>query len=83
MSSQHLSITFIIVRIEAVRHCRWVDEVLPEAPWIITEQFIEKYQIDYVAHDEEPYLSAGHDDVYALCKHLGMLVFNLDDRTWA
>ena len=24
-------------RIEMVRRCKWVDEVLPKAPWIITE----------------------------------------------
>lgn len=60
-----------IERIEAVQHCRWVDEVLPGAPWVIEEDFIHKYQIDYVAHDEAPYLSSGHDDVYALCKRFG------------
>lgn len=65
----------IIARIEAVRHCRWVDEVFSEAPWVIDEQFINEHQIDYVAHDEEPYLSGGHDDVYSLCKRLGMSHF--------
>ena len=29
-------------RCEAVRHCRWVDEVVPEAPWVIDAAFIEK-----------------------------------------
>ncbi|EPS97314.1 hypothetical protein FOMPIDRAFT_101252 [Fomitopsis schrenkii] len=58
-------------RCEAVRHCRWVDEVVPEAPWVITEEFLEKYQIDYVAHDEDPYVSAGIDDVYGYCKSQG------------
>lgn len=62
---------FIVIRIEAVRHCRWVDEVLTDIPWVITEQFIDKYQIDYVAHDEEPYVSAGHDDTYAFAKQAG------------
>lgn len=58
-------------RCEAVRHCRWVDEVVPEAPWIIDRDFIEKYKIDFVAHDVDPYGSAGHDDVYAFCKMQG------------
>ncbi len=61
-------------RCEAVRHCRWVDEVVPDAPWIIDPAFLEKYNIDYVAHDDEPYLSAGHDDVYAFVKTLGLSV---------
>jgi choline-phosphate cytidylyltransferase len=59
-------------RCEAVRHCRWVDQVVPEAPWVIDAAFMEKYNIDYVAHDEEPYLSAGHDDVYAFVKSIGL-----------
>lgn len=46
-------------RLEAVRHCRWVDQVVPDAPWVITPDFLEKYQIDYVAHDEDPYKSEG------------------------
>ncbi|KXN84849.1 putative choline-phosphate cytidylyltransferase [Leucoagaricus sp. SymC.cos] len=58
-------------RIEMVRHCRWVDEVFSDIPWTVDEDFLNKHQIDYVAHDEVPYLSAGHDDVYALVKRLG------------
>lgn len=58
-------------RCEAVRHCRWVDEVVQEAPWVIDADFLDKWEIDYVAHDEDPYLSAGHDDVYALSKSQG------------
>eukprot|EP01018_Ginkgo_biloba_P015716 Gb_20962 [translate_table: standard] len=42
-------------RYESLRHCRWVDEVVPDAPWVITQEFIEKHQIDYVAHDALPY----------------------------
>ncbi|THH33288.1 hypothetical protein EUX98_g937 [Antrodiella citrinella] len=58
-------------RCESVRHCRWVDEVVPDAPWVIDQEFLDKYKIDYVAHDEDPYGSAGHDDVYAYCKLQG------------
>ena len=55
-------------RCESIRHCRWADEVIPEAPWVITPEFLEKYKIDYVAHDEDPYAAVGHDDVYSLVK---------------
>jgi choline-phosphate cytidylyltransferase len=48
-----------------------VDEVVPEAPWVIDEAFIKKFDIDYVAHDEVPYADAGHDDVYGYVKSLG------------
>ena len=58
-------------RCEAARHCRWVDEVIPDCPWVIDASFLAKYNIDYVAHDDEPYLSAGHEDVYAFVKSLG------------
>ncbi|KAH9922341.1 uncharacterized protein BXZ73DRAFT_79735 [Epithele typhae] len=58
---------------EAVRHCRWVDEIIPDAPWVLDAAFIEKiqHQIDYVAHDEDPYASGVHDDVYAFVKNAG------------
>ena len=55
-------------RCESIRHCRWADEVIPDAPWVITPEFLEKYKIDYVAHDEDPYAAVGHDDVYSLVK---------------
>ncbi|KAI0063271.1 hypothetical protein BV25DRAFT_1907065 [Artomyces pyxidatus] len=61
-------------RCEAVRHCRWVDEVVPEAPWVIGPDFLEKHAIDYVAHDEDPYVSAGHEDVYGFAKSQGKFV---------
>ncbi|KAJ7718597.1 cholinephosphate cytidylyltransferase [Mycena maculata] len=61
-------------RLEAARHCRWVDEIVAEAPWIIDQAFLDKYQIDYVAHDEEPYASSGHEDVYSYCKSLGKFI---------
>jgi choline-phosphate cytidylyltransferase len=52
-----------------------VDKIVPEAPWVITPEFIEKYQIDYVAHDEDPYASAGIGDVYQTVKDLGTTSF--------
>ncbi|KAG6818471.1 hypothetical protein H0H93_004718, partial [Arthromyces matolae] len=61
-------------RLEAVRHCRWVDEVVAEAPWVIDEAFLKKYEIDYIAHDEVPYASVDHDDVYAYVKNQGKFI---------
>lgn len=58
-------------RCEAVRHCRWVDHVVADAPWTITQDFIDKYAIDYVAHDDAPYVSVGTDDVYSYVKSHG------------
>lgn len=33
---------------------RWVDEVIPDAPWVINQEFLDKHRIDYVAHDSLP-----------------------------
>ena len=42
-------------RYESLRHCKWVDEIIEDAPWTITQEFIELHKIDYVAHDALPY----------------------------
>nr|BAU37040.1 choline-phosphate cytidylyltransferase [Chlamydomonas asymmetrica] len=53
-------------RYESLRHCAWVDEVVRDAPWVINMEFLEKHDIDYVAHDDLPYADASGscDDVY-------------------
>ncbi|KAI5446233.1 T-complex protein 1 subunit alpha [Lathyrus oleraceus] len=53
-------------RYESLRHCKWVDEVIPDVPWVINQEFIDKHQIDYVAHDSLPYAdtSGAGKDVY-------------------
>ncbi|GAV83846.1 CTP_transf_2 domain-containing protein [Cephalotus follicularis] len=60
-------------RYESLRHCRWVDEVIPDAPWVITQEFLDKHQIDYVAHDSLPYADASGagKDVYEFVKSAG------------
>ncbi|OVA02826.1 Cytidyltransferase-like domain [Macleaya cordata] len=60
-------------RYESLRHCRWVDEVIPDAPWVITQEFIDKHKIDYVAHDSLPYADASGagKDVYEFVKAVG------------
>ncbi|KAI7864398.1 hypothetical protein BDF14DRAFT_1875933 [Spinellus fusiger] len=58
-------------RYEAVRHCKWVDEVITDAPWIIDQEFLDVHRIDYVAHDAEPYQSRESGDVYAFVKDQG------------
>ncbi|GAA5888302.1 hypothetical protein JCM6882_008574 [Rhodosporidiobolus microsporus] len=58
-------------RYESMRHVRWVDEVVEDAPWSVDADFMEKHQIDYVAHDEEPYISSTSTDVYSFVKSIG------------
>lgn len=58
-------------RYESVANCKWVDEVIEDAPWQVDADFIEKHKIDYVAHDEEPYVSLDSSDVYSYAKSQG------------
>ncbi|GMN56008.1 hypothetical protein TIFTF001_025125 [Ficus carica] len=60
-------------RYESLRHCRWVDEVIPNAPWVVTKEFLDKHRIDYVAHDSLPYADASGagKDVYEFVKSVG------------
>lgn len=66
-------------RAETVRHCRWVDEVIPNCPWIVTKEFLAAHNIDYVAHDDEPYGADEGDDIYAPIKREGK--FLVTERT--
>lgn len=61
-------------RYDAVRHCRYVDEVVADAPWVLTPEFLAKHHIDFVAHDDIPYSSQGSDDVYGWLKRDGKFV---------
>ncbi|KAI1465958.1 choline-phosphate cytidylyltransferase [Daldinia caldariorum] len=58
-------------RAETLRHCKWVDEVVENCPWIVTPEFLEKHRIDYVAHDDIPYGADEGDDIYAPIKKAG------------
>jgi hypothetical protein len=57
-------------------NARWVDEVLKDAPWVITGEFLDKHNIDFVAHDDLPYAdnSGQADDVYGPVSCSGRLL---------
>eukprot|EP00331_Platyophrya_macrostoma_P034524 CAMPEP_0176461532 /NCGR_PEP_ID=MMETSP0127-20121128/34719_1 /TAXON_ID=938130 /ORGANISM="Platyophrya macrostoma, Strain WH" /LENGTH=184 /DNA_ID=CAMNT_0017853259 /DNA_START=20 /DNA_END=574 /DNA_ORIENTATION=+ len=67
------------MRATSIKHCKWADEVICPCPWVITPEFLEQHKIDYVAHDDEPYVSAGSTDIYADVKKLGK--FRATQRT--
>ncbi|KIP10006.1 hypothetical protein PHLGIDRAFT_28695 [Phlebiopsis gigantea 11061_1 CR5-6] len=50
-----------VERCELVRHCRWVDEVVEDAPWRIDDAFLSAYRIDYVAIDEGASIDPAYD----------------------
>ncbi|KAJ7583246.1 cholinephosphate cytidylyltransferase [Mycena floridula] len=41
-----------VERCEAIRHCRWVDEVAADAPWRVDDLLLNRRKIDYVAIEE-------------------------------
>jgi ethanolamine-phosphate cytidylyltransferase len=61
-------------RLTMVSACKFVDEVLPGCPYIMSSQYldwvIEKYKIDYVVHGDDPCIVDGKD-VYAAAKAAG------------
>jgi glycerol-3-phosphate cytidylyltransferase-like family protein len=43
-----------------------------DAPWVIDQAFLQKHQIDYVAHDEDPHAGSNwSEDVYRFAKSTG------------
>ena len=49
-----------------------MDEIVTDAPWVITPEFLEKHKIDFVAHDALPYSDASGqaNDVYDFVSRL-------------
>lgn len=41
-----------VERCEALRHVKWVDEIVPNAPWVLDDAFMINKRIDYVALEE-------------------------------
>ncbi|KAL2932558.1 Ethanolamine-phosphate cytidylyltransferase [Bienertia sinuspersici] len=62
-------------RLALVGGLKWVDEVIPNAPYAITEQFMKtlfkEYKIDYIIHGDDPCLLPDGSDAYALAKKAG------------
>jgi len=67
-----------IERSEQLRHLRWVDEVVQDAPAIINESFLGRLQIDFVAIEEgasvNPAISRARLSGYDIVKSLGKAI---------
>jgi len=63
-----------VERQEAVLGCRFVDEIVPYSPYIMTEEYIERIMkeknIDFFVHGDDPCIVDGKD-VYETAKQMG------------
>ena len=61
-------------RLSVVEACKWVDEVVPNVPYVMSEDYInwiiDEYDIDYIVHGDDPCIVNGKD-VYAVAKAKG------------
>lgn len=69
-------------RAELVRHCRWTDEVIKDAPWELTMEFLDERAIDFVAVEEGASVDPSYDKVRVraydeLKKHGNLFTFSL------
>ncbi|OMJ74349.1 hypothetical protein SteCoe_26738 [Stentor coeruleus] len=60
-------------RAESVRQCKWVDEVICPCPWVSTLDFMNTHNINYICHDNTPYIMGADitGDVYYPSKQAG------------
>ena len=63
-------------RFEQLRGCKFVDEVIRDAPYELTKEWVDKlvreYGIDYIVHGDDACLTADGKDAYAYAKELGL-----------
>lgn len=61
-------------RAESLAHCKYVDEIIENVPWIITDEFIKNHKIDFIAHDDAPYSHGDCADIYEKFKRRGVFI---------
>ena len=61
-------------RLAMVASCKWVDEVVPNVPYVMNDEYlawvIQRYHIDYVVHGDDPCIVDGRD-VYESAQRAG------------
>jgi len=67
-----------VERCELLRHCRWADEIITDAPWTIEDAFVIAKRIDYVALEEGSSVNPEFDKArlkgYDSLKKLGRVI---------
>ncbi|KAI9249653.1 hypothetical protein BY458DRAFT_590402 [Sporodiniella umbellata] len=59
-------------RYAAVAACKWVDEVVPDAPYNTTVEILEQYNIDFCVHGDDITTMADGTDCYQAVKDAGL-----------
>jgi len=61
-------------RLAMVASCKWVDEVVPNVPYVMNDEYlawvIQRYRIDFVVHGDDPCIVDGRD-VYESAQRAG------------
>jgi cytidyltransferase-like protein len=60
-------------RITAIAGCRYVHEVIPDAPLVIGPEFLREQRIDLVVHGDDMWHSDALQEFYAEPQRLGIL----------
>ncbi|RUS19873.1 hypothetical protein BC937DRAFT_86778 [Endogone sp. FLAS-F59071] len=58
-------------RYAAVAACKWVDEVVPNAPYNTTVEILDKYNVDFCVHGDDITTMADGTDCYQAVKDAG------------
>ncbi len=61
-------------RYEAVRGCKWVDEVVEDAPYVTTLEIMDQYGCEVCIHGDDLSTGADGKDTYQLVKDAGRFV---------
>jgi cytidyltransferase-like protein len=59
-------------RVPVVAACRYVDEVIADAPLVVSQEWIEQHGIDLVVHGDDLH-DQSLDHMYAVPRQLGIL----------
>ncbi|KAK3837250.1 MAG: hypothetical protein JOS17DRAFT_680337 [Linnemannia elongata] len=59
------------VRYAAVAACKWVDEVVPNAPYLTSLEWMDKYNCDFCVHGDDITTMADGTDCYQVVKDAG------------
>jgi hypothetical protein len=61
-------------RYEAVRACKWVDEVVEGSPYVTTLEILDEHNADFCVHGDDITTDEHGNDTYSIVKKAGRCV---------